>query len=104
MGEAKDDGERESERWEGCQVNPEVMNEPVIKCLCSDTLSISLSQNTALSHQTGETSKNHTRHNSVALVSYDSNTHQIKSAEVFMTAMWPMNATKRMEEMKTQYE
>ncbi|GAA6072382.1 uncharacterized [Tachysurus ichikawai] len=33
---------------------------------------------------------------SVALaLSYDSNTHQIKSAEVFTTAMWPTNTTKR---------
>lgn len=37
VGEAKDDGERESKRWEGCQANPEVMNEPIIKCLCSDS-------------------------------------------------------------------
>ncbi|KAG7319236.1 hypothetical protein KOW79_017710 [Hemibagrus wyckioides] len=76
-------GKRESKRREGCQVvNPEVMNEPIIKCLRSDTLSVSLNQNTALSQQTSESSKIHTQHQCVASASYDSNTHQIKSAEL----------------------
>lgn len=44
--------------------------------------------------------KTQTWYKSVALASSNSNTHQIKSAEVFMTAMWPVNTTKRMERRK----
>lgn len=42
-------GKRERERRYSCQaLNPEVMNEPIIKCLRSDALSDSLNQNAAL--------------------------------------------------------
>lgn len=54
-------GKKKASVWEGCQANPEVMNEPIIKCLCSDTLPVSLNQNTALSRQMSETSKKPTR-------------------------------------------
>lgn len=93
-----DDGKRESEHWEGCQANPEVMNEPVIKCLCSDALSVSLNQIAARSHQMSETIK--TPHWAKKKKTYDSSTHQINSAEVFMMVMRPTNTTKRMERRK----